>query len=223
MYTKNMKLHKGVDNRLQFQFLNQDQKVVDITGKTITFRLIKYDGSKILLEKTLTPILPLTGITEIQIFASELMDIDAQKCHYSLEVPVDSFNMPVFVDDYSSGRGVIEVLDSIYPSFIPSKSVTIPTHRLPKDCCDIFTFDSSVIKSNDACQTTLQLFFKAFTGTVQLQGSTLPDADWYNIGEAKTYTLQDASELFTPEGHHPYLRFNITEYSAGDITKMLYR
>ena len=27
VYSKNLKIHKGIDNQIQFQFINQDQKV----------------------------------------------------------------------------------------------------------------------------------------------------------------------------------------------------
>ena len=53
-YAKPLTLHKGVDNQLQFQFLNQEQKPVDITGKSITCRIINYTGGEILLQKALT-------------------------------------------------------------------------------------------------------------------------------------------------------------------------
>jgi hypothetical protein len=41
VYAKPLTLNKGVDNRIQFQFLNQEQKPVDITGKSITCRIPK--------------------------------------------------------------------------------------------------------------------------------------------------------------------------------------
>ena len=50
-YAKTLTLHKGVDNQIQFQFLNQEQKPIDITGKEITCRIISYDGSQVLLNK----------------------------------------------------------------------------------------------------------------------------------------------------------------------------
>ena len=53
-YAKPLTLHKGVDNQIQFQFLNQQQKPVDITGKVITCRIINYEGSMLLLSKSLT-------------------------------------------------------------------------------------------------------------------------------------------------------------------------
>ena len=53
-YAKTLNLHKGVDNKIQFKFLNQEQKPVDITGKEITCRLINSDGTEVLLNKALT-------------------------------------------------------------------------------------------------------------------------------------------------------------------------
>ena len=86
-YAKPLTLHKGVDNQLQFQFLNQEQKPVDITGKSIVFRAISYNGSEVLLRKALTLQLPLTGIASLYLNAADIENIDAQRAHYSLEIP----------------------------------------------------------------------------------------------------------------------------------------
>ena len=87
-YAKPLTLHKGVDNKIQFQFLNQEQKPVDITGKTITCRIINYNGTEVLINKALTLELAATGIAALYLNAADLEDIDAQQAHYSLEIPV---------------------------------------------------------------------------------------------------------------------------------------
>ena len=51
VYSKNLTISRGVDNILEFAFVNQDQKPVNITGKEITCRIINADGTKILLQK----------------------------------------------------------------------------------------------------------------------------------------------------------------------------
>ena len=53
-YAKPLTLHKGVDNQIQFQFLNQQQKPVDITDKSIVCRIINNTGGEVLLQKALT-------------------------------------------------------------------------------------------------------------------------------------------------------------------------
>ena len=84
-YSKPLSLHKGVDNQLRFQFLNQEQKPVNITGKSITCRIINGDGTKVLVSKALTLQLPVTGIATLDLNAAEIENISAQKAYYSLE------------------------------------------------------------------------------------------------------------------------------------------
>ena len=66
-YAKTLTLNKGVDNQIQFQFLNQEQKPVDITGLAITCNIISYDGSQILLSSTLNLQLPANGIATLDL------------------------------------------------------------------------------------------------------------------------------------------------------------
>ncbi len=113
VYAKTLMLHKGVDNKLQFQFLNQEQKPVDITGKDITCRIINYNGTEVLIKKGLTLELPATGIAYLELTAAELEDIPAQKCHYSLEIPVGEFDYPVFVDP-AAEQGAISISSIVY-------------------------------------------------------------------------------------------------------------
>jgi hypothetical protein len=41
VYAKTLTVNKGVDNVLLFEFINQDQKPVNITGSTFRFRLLR--------------------------------------------------------------------------------------------------------------------------------------------------------------------------------------
>ena len=89
VYAKPLTLHKGVDNQIQFQFLNQEQKPVDITGKNITCRVLNYEGNTILIQKSLTLQFAATGICALYLNAADLENIEAQKCYYTLEIPVN--------------------------------------------------------------------------------------------------------------------------------------
>jgi hypothetical protein len=85
-YAKPLTLHKGVDNQIQFQFLNQQQKPVDITGKSIVCRIINNTGGAVLLQKALTLQLPATGIAALELGPADIDGFDAQKCYYSLAI-----------------------------------------------------------------------------------------------------------------------------------------
>lgn len=228
VYSKPLTLHKGVDNQIQFQFLNQEQKPVDITGKTITCRLISYDGSTILLNKSLTIQLGLTGIAALIVNAADIENIDAQKAHYSLEIPVGEFDYPVFVDQNAGARGDMNIVNSVLPSFVPSHQVSIPTGQPfpnlnPSANANsaATTFYSSVISTEANPIITLQAQYADFYGDLVIQGSTVVDADWYPI-ETHTYANTTDTLGYTIHGFHPYIRMQFVG-NVGEVTNILVR
>jgi len=220
VYAKNLTLNKGVDNVLQFQFLNQEQKAVNLTGKEVTFRLISYNGQEVLLQKTVNILLPLTGITELTTTSAELEDIDPQLCSYSLEVLDSGMNYPVFVNSEANARGTIQVVNSVLPDFVPAFTVTIPNHTIPNNSTE--TYYSSTINTSDNPLLTLQPYYANYSGTVQIQGSTLPDADWYNINDPYMYLDATLSDGYIVSGFHPYVRVKFVS-TQGDVTQILAR
>lgn len=220
VYAKNLKLNKGVDNRLQFQFLNQEQKPVDITGKDIVFRLINYNGTEIILEKLLTLTLSLNGLCEVIVYPTELEDIDTQYCSYSLEMAENGYNYPVFVNSEAGARGTVEIVNSVLPSFMPAMDVTIPTHTIPNNSTE--TYYSSTINTIDNPLLTIQTYQQGYSGNVQVQGSTLGDSEWYNIGNSYPYLDNTGSEGYVVEGFHPFIRVKFVS-TQGDVTQILAR
>ena len=220
VYAKNLTLNKGVDNIIQFQFLNQEQKFIDISSFDITFRLINYTGKEILFRKALTATLPLTGIAELVTNSSDLEMIDIQQCFYSLEINDGTYDLPVFVNSEASARGVIQIVDSILPSFVPAMDIEIPSHAIPES--NTVTYTSSVMSTNNNSLLTIQPFLDGYSGTVQVQGSTLPDSGWYNIGN--TYAYLDATETvgYAIDGFHPYIRVQFVS-TQGNVTGLLAR
>jgi hypothetical protein len=227
VYAKPLTLNRGVDNQIQFQFLNQEQKPVDITGKQITCRIINYEGNVILLQKSLTLQLPATGIAALEVSAADLVPIDPQKCYYSLEIPVGNFDYPVFVDQNAGARGDMYIVNSILPSFVPSIEVTIPTgqgfpnNNPNQNSSSNLTYYSSVIESSDAPILTFQVKLLEYYGNVDIQGSTIVDGDWYPI-TSNTYDDTTDTVGYTINGFHPFVRIGFTS-NAGAITNILSR
>lgn len=232
VYAKPLTLHKGVDNQLQFQFLNQEQKPVDITGKEISFRAISFDGSKVLFRKALTVQLGLTGIASLFVNAAEIEDIDAQRGHYSLEIPVGEFDFPVFVDQNAGARGDLYIVNSVLPAFIPSESVSIPTGQPfpnldplvnpsnPLPNANIYY--SSVINTEDNPILTVQSTLTEYNGIVAIEGSTIVDGDWYPITTSEDYSNVSDTKGWSIRGFHPYVRMVFTS-NAGVVTNILAR
>ena len=226
-YAKPLTLNKGVDNQIQFQFLNQEQKPVDITGKSITCRLINYEGNEVLLQKALTLQLPATGIAALFLNSADLASIDAQKCYYSLEIPVGEFDYPVFVDSNAGARGDMNIVNSVLPSFIPSMPISIPTGQIfpntnPEGNSDSdLTYYTSVVDTNDSPILTLQAQYTDYYGNIVIEGSTIVDGDWYPILNA-TYSNVSDTKGYVVQGYHPYVRMQF-ESNNGAVTNILSR
>jgi len=232
VYAKTMNLHKGVDNKLQFQFLNQEQKPVDITGKSITCRIINYNGTEVLINKALTLELPLTGIAYLYLNAAELEDIPAQKCYYSLEIPVGDFDYPVFVDPNAGARGDINILNSVLPSFVPSQVITIPTGQAfpnldpninsNNPLTNANTYYSSIINTQDNPVLSIQAKLDGYNGDVSIEGTCNQQlTDWYPIN-TDSYEDKTATVGYTIHGFHPFVRMVFTS-NAGVVTNILAR
>ena len=233
VYAKDLIINKGVDNLIEFAFINQEQKPVDISGKEITCRIINNDGTTTLLQKALVPTLPITGITTLQLTTADIENIKTQLCYYSLEIPVGSFNYPVFVDSKGGARGVINIVNSVLPSFVPSHEVTIPSHVPPKPGVPV-TYDSSVYSTYESPILTLQTYFDNFTGTIQIQGSTVADFTLpYDIDSIVSYNGYSGTDGFTIQGYHPFVRIHVVNNGTlpansdnnlnGDLTEILAR
>lgn len=206
VYAKNLTLHKGVDNKLQFQFINQDEKPVDITGKEITFRFINYDGTTVLIQKALSSLLPLTGLAQLELNSADIQDINPQSGFYSLEIPAGSFDYPVFVDANSGARGKMSIVDSILPSFVPSLEIN------PNASGNSNVFYSSQINTTDSSVISFQTTYANYVGNVTYQGSTT-GSDWYTVSTMNFANATTATYGNTFTGFHPYMRlqFNKTE------------
>ena len=237
VYAKPLTLNKGVDNQLQFQFLNQEQKPVDLSSIAaanlqISFRAINSDGTEILLRKALTPVLDVNGIFVLNTSAAEIENINSQQCYYSLEWPSGNLNLPVFVDSKAGARGDLSIVDSVLPSFVPSEVVTIPTGQtLPNANAnansEAVTFYSSIINTQDNPVLSTSLDYDNYVGNITIQGSTIVDNDFYDInsfryGNAANGNSESRTIGYTINGYHPYIRLKF-EANVGNIVTILAR
>ena len=227
VYAKPLTLNKGVDNKIQFQFLNQEQKPVDITGKSITGRVLNYNGTEVLVQKALDLDFALTGIASLNLNAADIEDIDAQKAYYSLEIPVGDFDYPVFVDANAGARGDMNIVNSVLPSFVPSQAVSIPTGQAFPNISNSsgntnLVYYTSIINTQDNPILTIQTHYDEYYGNVAILGSSIVDGDFYviqaddelaNVTETKGYTIY---------GYHPFVKVQFTS-NSGAVTNILAR
>lgn len=213
VYTKNLKIHRGVDNVILFEFVNQDEKPVNISGSTITFRLISTNGDILLLSKDLEILNATTGRAKITLLSTELDTIDAQPVGWSLDrnTVTSELYEPVFTDAYSGGRGKADVVDSVYPGFVPSEIMTVPTQP-QLTASNPNRNHTSAVYVQGRPLVTFQMTFDNFSGNIKAQGSSTQLGPWYDIGNQRQYINQVKRDYFNVEGYHNYVRFEVNQY-----------
>jgi hypothetical protein len=231
VYAKNLTLNLGVDNVILFQFQNQDQKPVNITGATFTFRIISQDGQNLLFAKELVSLSNTLGRAKVTITAAETVNFQAQPASWSLEISSGILDQAVFTDDQAGARGVINIVNSVFPAFVASEVLTIPTGQAPIGN----VYYTSTLTTNGAHLTTFQLDPVDFTGNLQVQGATSSadtNQEWYNIPfeDLKTGNTVDQLDFtrsterlgINVEGFHPYIRLELG-INGGNIALIEFR
>ena len=130
VYAKKLTINKGVDNVLLFQFINQEEKPVDITGSTFMFRVINTEGTEILIEAPLVTLNAPLGRAKVTLPGSNLLEVLAQPANYSISRASGNLNEAVFTNAQSGARAPLDIVDSVYPQYVPSAPLTIPTVKL---------------------------------------------------------------------------------------------
>lgn len=227
VYAKNLKLNLGVDNVILFQFQNQDQKPVNISGATFTFRMISQNGESLLYSKELVSLNNQLGRAKVTIPAADTARFQAQPASWSLEVSSGVLDQAVFTDDYAGARGDIDIVDSVFPAFVASQELTIGAQAPSNNI-----YYTSTVATDGSSLTTFQIDTSRFTGNLTAQGATTTDNEWYNVDVrdlntgniVANLTFNNATDKLgiNVEGFHPYIRLEFG-IASGNITNILYR
>jgi hypothetical protein len=243
VYAKRLTINKGVDNVILFEFINQDQKPVNITGSTLVFRLISQDGVELIAAKEMTIINATAGRAKVTLLAEDLNEIQAQPAGYSISRASGNLIEPVFTDAQAGARAPIDIVDSVYPEFVPSSELTIPTTNLggmvgyggasSSNYPDWALQGGSPINNYSPWQstefyssfieprgpvTTIQFDLVGYTGTIKAQAAENYQSIFYNITETTQYLNKTGTVYMNIIGWHPLVRlcFNNSVYTTGE-------
>ena len=233
VYAKKLTINKGVDNVLLFQFINQEEKPFDITGSTLTFRVISQNGAKLLLEENMVILNPQLGRAKVTIKQQDLLDIQQQPASYSISRESGILYEAVFTNAQAGARAPIDIVNSVVPAFVPSTPLTIPDLELTNQAqpggsgwntnwwgwngagwgtgasfyntLSDTEYYSSFIEPRSPL-TTIQLDLVGYTGTIKVQAAENYQSIWYNVTESRTYYNSYETIYWNVVGWHPLLR-----------------
>ena len=245
VYAKKLIINKGVDNVLLFEFINQEEKPVNITGSSFVFRAIDQQGTKLLVDEPLVILNGPTGRAKVTLSAEELLEIQAQPASYSITRTSGNLTEAVFTNAQSGARAPVDIVNSVLPTFVPSSELTIPTLELSNQLQYGGTsygqypggafwqgnpnggsywngygnteYFSSFIAPRGPV-TTVQMDLIQYTGTIKAQWAENYQSLWYNITESTTYLNQTKTIYMNIVGWYPLLRlaFNNSVFATPD-------
>jgi hypothetical protein len=244
VYAKRLTLNLGVDNVLLFSFVNQDEKPVNVNGSTFTFRITNTAGTMLLLQAPMTILNAATGQVKVSIPAEDTLELIAQPASYSISVQSGILNQAVFTNAQAGARAPIDLVNSVFPRFVPSIQLTIPTTSLSSQTSfdgagyeqypgwagnwyyggngswynnnyQNTEFYSSFIEPKNYI-TTIQMDLIGYTGTIKAQFAQNYESIWYNITESTTYYNETRTIYMNVAGWYPLLRlcFNNSLFST---------
>ena len=240
VYAKSLTINKGVDNVLLFEFINQEQKPVNITGSSFVFRLMSQNGDRLLLEKPMESLSNSLGRVKVVLPTQDTINIVAQPASYSIQRTSGDYVQAVYVDANSQARADANIVDSVLPEFVPSRPLTIPTvygkaqqvtpgptnwpdwaqQPQPVNTTQLTEFYSSFIDSSQQNLTTVKMDMDHYTGTVKFQAAQDYESVWYDVTASFDFFDETSTQYFNIVGFFPLIRaaFNNSQGYGGQAT-----
>lgn len=228
VYTKEMKVYKGIDNVLQFRLKNPDQKPIDTT--TVTPYFVAFDENKQQVLDLPGEVLDdgstqTRGIFKVTIPESELLNIKQQYLTYTIYTVDNTTNSKTltYTNEWMDAIGTLYVSGEAFPGPATTHSVT----RF--DETDSVWHSSIVdaqpaINGNEALHTAV-IYPNNFSGVVTVQATLDEDPNIATWTDIETTTLLNETNLIPINfyGVFSYIRFKTTSNPANKISKILVR
>ena len=240
VYNRNLKVYRSVDNRIDLQVRNSDQKAADITGSTLVFNIISREGKDLILSKDCVTQSLTGGKVYVTLTKEELNSLESGFYNYSItqelretvsatEYRVTS-RTPMFQDSQYGTIGVLEVSGDVLGE--ADDSVLINKFEYTNPATTGYTdpkyYTSSIIDAKGNTQVpqslhTFQIYSTGYTGTVKIQGSLSEGGNPKVWTDLETLTLTSATQSYkNVTGKYNF--FRIRHYpTTGTVDKILYR
>jgi len=245
VYARTVKIYNGIDNTVQFEIMNTDQKRLDLTQYTgLTLNIMDY-SDKAVASYSLTNT-SIQGIATAKILNSDIENLQLQKLKYTITGSDLHGNAVLFYTDTNfNAVGVIDVADHALPITRPDKVYS--DFYAEVDYLGNPTYHSSAIPAvyYEAVTTSTMNFaihVTGFSGQIWLDAATTdtvsisswtkagqPFGSWNWINQPNLYTGIIPFGSNIPVGNYKYFRvsykttlfpglgaqFNVTQSPTG--------
>jgi len=176
VYQRTVKIYNGIDNTLEFDVKNADQKRIDLTTVS-NIELNIMDASGTALPNSPYTVIPtaIKGIATVTIPQEDLVDLEEQFFTYSVTCVKDGLDTILYGDSRFGATGTLELIGNAMPTFRNAQVLDKFTGEIDLNGNVINHFSAIPAKFYEAVKTT-QLTFEidvtGFIGTIWLEGTT---------------------------------------------------
>ncbi len=246
VYNRNVKIYRGVDNRIDLQVKNSDEKAVSITGYHFVFNLINPETQKLLVSKDCADVddsSPSRGRMYVILTETELSSIESGLYHYTivreLRQTLGDGNYsvtqrdPMYIDSQYGAHSVIEIGNNIQGEPVDSVKIISFKNYEPFNPGERKFFISSIIDAKPEINSpqslhTFQFNMTGYSGDIVIQGSLSEGGNPQVWTDLETITASQDNVLYQNiTGKYHWFRVKhlpntaITNY--GTVDSILYR
>ena len=232
MYDTTHKLHKGIDNTLRFKFRDTDRKSIDLTDKTVIWKMYDRESRENVLFKYLTVTNHLKGMATLSIPTSDTILLPEGFYQFAMYTVEDGVEQIIYTDTNDNAHGVLEVLDDVYPEFSDSQSTSTFYDDGTRMISTVFDGAGDTIKSKSI--HTFAVYYTGFTGILKIEGdlseqASSSDADWFDLTPRLMYdpniTINNETGVqgYVIQANVNWLRVTYPNTATGTVDKILVR
>lgn len=234
VYQRELQVYRGIDNRLEFQVLNADQKPVQLAGKKLVF--VAFDSKRrMVINHEATTLIANKGLVEVIVTENDILNVKQQYLNYNLYIiNEDDTRSLTYADEHFNADAVMYISSTAYPGPIAPQEISNfndPTGGSLTDPAPWLSDAMSAepgINGNEAVHTAA-VYTTGYEGTVtieatlenQIDGGTT--VEW---SEVATVLFDGTETQPTPVNYFgvlSYVRIRLSDDPAEKIEKILIR
>ncbi len=221
VYQRNLKVYRGVDNRLDFQVKNGDEKPLPITNLTVVFNMVGVESKELVIQKDCTTYDAAKGRATVTLTQAEMEDIAAGHYHYSLFIQdAQGGKRPLYGDSQYGAIGVIDVIDHAYGEPLPSEQSPLRDVSGLKVTDE---FDAKPQFNSNSGLHTFAFYSTNYIGSIAIEG-TLDDSagdTWVTLEQINLNNKPLSYKNVT--GVWSRLRVKEISKTSGNLDNVMYR
>jgi hypothetical protein len=199
VYNDNLKVYRGVDNRVDFQIRNASEKVQAIPGTVVVFSLSNKETGELILQKDCTVQSTQTGKIFVTLLETEMRSIEPGQYTYCLHSEIRtaingsdyivSSKKPLYIDSQYGVNANVDIYGDVFGEVQPSYETVAFEERIAFDLDALSTFYSSIIPAKPELTTpqsvhTFQFNMTEYYGQVVVEASQEDSSDpgvWVDV------------------------------------------